>query len=328
MASKNTKFITGLFVLSGLLIGAIAIIWLGASDMFLKGALYNVYFDESVQGLQVDSAVKYRGVEIGKVKSINVAPDNTLIEVVMKIDLSSALQKNTYAQLRTAGLTGIVFIELDRISPEIVVNFRDVPFSSDHPVIPSRRSETSRLLADANTIVQNVKAIDFKGVAEQIKHSARSLEVFMTDRRLTGIVANLESASLNLDRSAAGIKEKIDAFETESVKKDIAATLDETRGLITTTRQDISATLAETRGLILSARQEIEAMQLPRQAAKAGEAIEALDKSSRSIALELQDSAENLRTTSEALKSLAESLKNNPSELIFSRPAPPRKLLE
>ncbi|MBW6485293.1 MAG: MCE family protein [Syntrophobacterales bacterium] len=310
MASKNKKFITGLFVLSGLLIGAIAIIWLGASDMFLKGALYNVYFDESVQGLQVDSTVKYRGVEIGKVKSIKVAPDNMLIEVVMKIDLSSDLQKNTYAQLRTAGITGIVFIELDRISPEIVVNFRNVPFVSDHPVIPSRRSETSRFLSDANTILQNIKAIDFKGVSEQIKDSARSLEVFMTDKRLTRIIANLESASLILDRSAARIKEKIDAFETESVRRDIAATL------------------AETRVLIKSARQEIEAMQLPRQAAIAGEAIEAIDKSSRAIALKLQDSSENLRTASESLKGLAESLKNNPSELIFGRPGPPRKPLE
>ncbi len=328
MASKKTKFITGLFVLSGLLLGAIAIIWLGAADTFLKGALYNVYFDESVQGLQVDSTVKYRGVEIGKVKSIKVAPDNKLIEVVMKIDLSSDLQKNTYAQLRTAGITGIVFIELDRISPDIALDFRDVPFSSDYPVIPSRRSETSRLLSDANTILKNVKAIDFKGVSEQIKDSARSLEVFMTDRRLTRIIANLESASLNLDRSAAGIKEKIDAFETESVRKDIASTLAATRVLIKSTRQEISATLAETRGLIISARQEIEAMQLPRQAAKAGEVIEALDKSSRSVALKLQDSAENLRTASESLKNLVESLKNNPSELIFSRPAPPRKPLE
>ena len=47
MASRKTKFTTGLFVLSGLLIAAIIIIWAGASDIFLKGSLYNVYFNES-----------------------------------------------------------------------------------------------------------------------------------------------------------------------------------------------------------------------------------------------------------------------------------------
>ncbi len=317
MASKRTKFSIGLFVLSGLLIGAIIIIWAGASDIFLKGSLYNVYFDESVQGLQVDSAVKYRGVEIGKVESIKVAPDDTLIEVIMKIDLSTDLQKNTYAQLKTAGITGIVFIELDRISPDIVLDFRDVPFSADYPVIPSRRSETSRFLTDANTIIRNIKAIDFKGISEQLKASTKAFEILIADKRFSRIIANLESASINLEsaslnlgRSVSEIQKKIDAVEIEGITK------------------NIFETLSEARGLVKSARQEIEAMKLPRHAAKAGDVLDALDKNAKAIALELQDTAENLRVTSEYLQALAESLKNNPSELIFSRPAPPKKQME
>ena len=328
MASKRTKFAIGLFVLSGLMIGAIIVIWAGASDIFLKGSLYNVYFDESVQGLQVDSAVKYRGVEIGKVESIKVAPDDTLIEVIMKIDLSSDLQKNTYAQLRTAGITGIVFIELDRISPDVVLDFREVPFGADYPVIPSRRSEISRILTDANIIIQNIKAVDFKGISEQLKDLTRALEILLTDKRLNRIVANLESASVNLDRSVAEIQKKVNAVGVE--------------GII----NDISETLSEARGLIQSARHEIEAMKLAQQTAKAGEVLDtlaqqtakagkkageimdALDKSANAIALELQDTSENLRVTSEHLQALAESLKNNPSELIFSHPAPPRKQME
>jgi len=115
MSNKSSKFLIGLFVIVGSLICAVIIIWVGASKIFMKGSLYAVYFDESVQGLQVDSAIKYRGVEIGKVQSIDVAPDNRLIEVVMKINLESDLQKQTIATLKTAGITGIVFIELDQL---------------------------------------------------------------------------------------------------------------------------------------------------------------------------------------------------------------------
>ncbi len=97
---------------------------MGASDILLKGSLYSVYFDESVQGLQVDSAIKYRGVEIGKVQSIKVAPDYRLIEVVMKIDLEGDLQNHTIATLKTAGITGIVFIELDQIGPVIWIMYQ------------------------------------------------------------------------------------------------------------------------------------------------------------------------------------------------------------
>ena len=114
---KASKFLIGLFVIIGTLIAAVIIIWVGAADIFMKGSTYVTYFDESVQGLQADSAVKYRGVEIGKVKSIKVAPDYRLIEVIMKIDISGDLQNQTDALLRTAGITGIVFIELDQIKP-------------------------------------------------------------------------------------------------------------------------------------------------------------------------------------------------------------------
>ena len=115
MSAKGSKFLIGIFVIVGFLICVGTIIWIGAARVLMKGSLYAVYFDESVQGLQVDSAIKYRGVDIGKVQRIDVAEDFRLIEVIMKIDLEGDLGKQTIASLKTAGITGIVFIELDRI---------------------------------------------------------------------------------------------------------------------------------------------------------------------------------------------------------------------
>ena len=328
MASSRTKFSIGLFVLSGLLIGAIIIIWAGASDIFLKGSLYNVYFDESVQGLQVDSAVKYRGVEIGKVESIKVAPDDTLIEVIMKIDLPQDLQKNTYARLRTAGITGIVFIELDRITAGTPVDFREVPFSADYPIIPSRRSETSRFLTDADIIIQNIKAIDFKGISEQLKNSTRAIEAFLTDKRLNTAIAHLESASRNLDRSIVQIQKKIDAVEIEGIVNEIYKTLSETRGFIQSVRQEIEAVkLAEQTARVGEVLDTL-ARETAKTGEKAEEILDELGRDTDAIALELQETSENLRLASEQLQTLAEGLKDNPSELIFDRPAPPRKPLE
>ena len=51
------------------------ILWLGMVQYFQEGRKYVAFFDESVQGLQKDSAVKYRGVDIGRVEDIRVAPD-------------------------------------------------------------------------------------------------------------------------------------------------------------------------------------------------------------------------------------------------------------
>ncbi len=239
MASRTSKFLIGLFVIIGTLIAVVIIIWVGAADFFMKGSTYVTYFDESVQGLQADSAVKYRGVEVGKVKGINVAPDDRLIEVVMKVNLAKDLQSRTVTQLRTAGITGIVFIELDQVKPGEKSSSPALTFEPDYPVIPSRRSEISQFLADTNEIMQHLKAVDFGGLSEQLKNTTKAVETFLGGKHTDNIMANLESTTANIDKSM-----------------------------------------------------------------------------------------ENLRVTMENLQAFSESINDNPSELFFKRPAPPKKIME
>jgi len=206
MASRASKFLIGLFVIIGSVMAAITIIWVGAADFFTKGSVYVTYFDESVQGLQVDSAVKYRGVDVGKVQSIKVAPDGRLIEVAMKVDLSTELQSHVEAQLRTAGITGIVFIELDQIRDSEKSNALEINFEPDYPVIPSRRSEISRFLEDTNEIMESIKAIDFKGLSDQLKETTLAVENFIGGRQTTGVMKNLESTTANIDRAMESLR--------------------------------------------------------------------------------------------------------------------------
>ena len=114
MASVKTKLAVGLFVVAGFIMVIFAVIWLGMSNYLEKGKFYVAYFDESVQGLDRDSPVKYRGVSIGKVYSIGVAPDANLIEVVLKIETGLKLDKSIVAQLKSVGITGIMFVELEK----------------------------------------------------------------------------------------------------------------------------------------------------------------------------------------------------------------------
>ena len=106
MTSLKTKFAVGLFVIIGLSVSFISILWLGMSHYFEKGQHYVAFFDESVQGLDKDSPVKYRGVSIGRVKSISVAPDSTMIEVVLKMEAAFRPADELIAQLKSVGITG------------------------------------------------------------------------------------------------------------------------------------------------------------------------------------------------------------------------------
>ena len=310
MSAKSSKFLIGLFVISGTLICAAIIIWVGAARIFMKGSLYSVYFDESVQGLQVDSAIKYRGVEIGKVQSIGVAPDNRLIEVIMKIDIESDLQKLTIASLKTTGITGIVFIELDQLRTGDLSSSPKITFKSSYPVIPSRRSEISRFLADTGVIMQNVKDIDLKGISDQMKNTSKAIENFVEGKRVNNIMTNLESTSANLDHAISKINKTVSEGKLDRV-------VNETMGVLLDAHQ-----------LIGQAKNEIDALKLREKADRTDILLKDIDKKAQVITNELQDTSEHLRVTSENLQKLSDNLKRNPSELIFSKPAPPRKVME
>ena len=69
-------------------------------------------------------------------------------------------------------------------------------------------------------------------------------------------------------------------------------------------------------------------MKLEDKERQAAEILRNVDIKSRAITDELQDTAENLRITSESLKTIADRLNRDPSELIYTKPAPPRKPME
>jgi phospholipid/cholesterol/gamma-HCH transport system substrate-binding protein len=310
MSTKSSKFSIGLFVIIGALICAAIIIWIGAAGIFMKGSLYATYFDESVQGLQVDSAIKYRGVEIGKVQSIKVAPDYRLIEVVMKINLEGDLPKQTVAALTSAGITGIVFIELDRIKAGELSSSPKITFKSNYPVIPSRRSGIGRFLADTGAIMQNIKDIDLKGISDQLKNTSKAIENFVEGKRINNIMTHLESTSANLDQTIAGINKTVAEGKVDKA-------VNETMGI-----------LSDARKLIGQAKNEIESLNLKEKSSRTDILLGDIDKKAKVITSELQDTSEHLRVTSENLQKLSDNLTRNPSELIFSKPPPPRKSME
>jgi phospholipid/cholesterol/gamma-HCH transport system substrate-binding protein len=294
----------GLFVTVGVILGVAAIIWVGASKYFEKGDRYVTYFNESVQGLQQDSAVKYRGVDVGRVEEIRVAPDNRLIEVVMKIRLKEEVEKNNVAYLRVVGITGIVFVELDRRNPEEPDLSPRIDFASEYPIIPSRPSQLRQIFSGIDEIVEKIKQVDLEGLSKSITHSAKAAENLLAGPRTQKVLENLESISVNLDQTVARV-EKITA------EGNLEGIVGETR-----------ATLVEARSLIAVTRDELKALRLAETAEKTNRVVDSLSRTSRTTARDLQVMSDNLRRTSETLERLVERLESNPSDLLFSKPPP------
>jgi ABC-type transporter Mla subunit MlaD len=68
--NKLSYFKIGLFVISASVLAIIGILVLGAGALFQRTALVETYIEESVQGLDIGSPMKFRGVQVGKVEEI------------------------------------------------------------------------------------------------------------------------------------------------------------------------------------------------------------------------------------------------------------------
>ncbi len=337
MAEKTSKFVVGLFVTIGVLIGASAIVWLGASKYFQRGAAYVTYFDESVQGLSADSIVKYRGVEIGRIENIRVAPDNKLIEIVMKINLRGDLEHTTVTQLKDVGITGMKFIELDHrvpgeadLSPEIV-------FAAEYPIIPSRPSEIRQVFSKVDKIIEKIEAIDIQEISGQITSMIKSVNTFLTGPKLSNILSNLETGAANLDKTIldldtllTGPKMNTILSNVESVTTHLDKAVIDVEGIIAQgglaeVLVEAKDTIIETRALVTSLKDKVTALKLAKTMETANEFIEGLGKRTHVIALEIRATSENLRQASETLERLMERLNASPSDLIYRSSPLPRR---
>src|SRR5581483_1804838 len=66
--NRLSYFKVGVFVIVAVVIGVAGVLVLGLGAVFQKKSLVETYIDESVQGLDVGSPVKFRGVPVGSVE--------------------------------------------------------------------------------------------------------------------------------------------------------------------------------------------------------------------------------------------------------------------
>ena len=342
MARRQSRFMVGLFVITGVLIGAAAIIWVGAAKYFQKGTRYVTYFDESVQGLQVDSRVKYRGVEVGSVERIGVAPDQRLVEVVVKIDLIRDVEKGIVTQLKAAGITGIVFVELDRRKPDEAVFVPPADMKTNYPVIPSQPSQTKQMLSGIDQIMDKVVQVDFKGISDQIRQTSRAVETFLAGQEMTNIIRNLGSTTAGLESSLRRIDRILAEGKVEAIISTVEQGLGEARQGINETRQWIGEVgqgigearrgigetregIAEIRKLLAAVGKGVEDLKAAEIAGKTQNLIMDLDQRTKAITYDVQSTSDDIRLAVESFRMLIESLRENPSDLFFSEPARDRR---
>ena len=189
MENKAHAMAAGIFVvvIAALLIGLAA--WLTRDTG--KRDTYEIVTRESLTGLQAQAAVRYRGVDVGKVASISFdpqVPGNVLLR--LEIDQEAPVTADTFATLSYQGITGLAFIQLDdngQPAPRLV---RD---DGHPPRIPLKPGLLAKLAAKGEVILERV---------DQVTARVNQLLGDDNQRRFSSALDNLGIAAADASRLA------------------------------------------------------------------------------------------------------------------------------
>jgi len=159
METDKHYFFEGLFIIVFSVAAAIFAVWLGSPGRH-DDVLYRIHFPDSVSGLAVGDPVKYRGVDVGTVKTMIIDPDNSrLVRVDVRLRKDTPVKTDTRASLALKGITGVVFVELNGGNPAAQTLLAVTP-PDKIPEIPSEKTGLKAMLDELPKLVTKFSAIE------------------------------------------------------------------------------------------------------------------------------------------------------------------------
>ena len=190
MDSKINFFKIGIFIIIFSVLLMMAIFWLGKYGFEKKKFdEYSIYFKESVSGLNVGSAIKYKGFEVGNVNEIKINPNNSEeIQLDILIKKGTPIKQDNYAILGNLGITGLKYIELKGGTHDSLLLEEN---EEGIKVIESRTSDLVSLLDSTQDITQELMQ-----VLNQVKKvlNDKNIESF------SNILSKSENSASNIEQ--------------------------------------------------------------------------------------------------------------------------------
>lgn len=304
MKKRVSPTVIGAFVVGAMAIVVAGIVLLGSLTWFSKIYRFALYFNDSVDGLVVGAPVKFKGVQIGNVEQILLAPTDQFAEpriaVIIGLDESrirslggrgggftaeqvqQAIDRGLRASLASQSLlTGLLYVSLNYQSNPAPPNV--VPDSTGYLEIPTVPSRVEQVAQTANDIFKKLQALDWDGLFTSISETMDGLRNLVADPQTQDVTRQLNETLESVRQLSSRIDKKVDPLAVN--------VQDLTRNMQTTLAK-IDGTVTELRGIL---------------------------GSDAPLTYDLSRSIRELGDAARAIRELASSLNQNPSQVIFGR---------
>jgi phospholipid/cholesterol/gamma-HCH transport system substrate-binding protein len=315
VASPSNHWKLGLFVVCGVTLGLGALVLFSARSLQTETVQYKSYFNESVQGLETGSPVKFRGVTIGRVSAIDVGPDRRHVAVTSELGvdeinvmglgsgkgkkLAVSVPPDLRVQIASAGITGVKFVQLDffpiKNNPP-----PDLPFPVSVNYIPAAVS-TMKNLEDAV-----IQAVDrFPDMTDAVMKLMDKLNILMNDVDDKHLPEHAASTLARADATLSAVQTAVTRLDTGRIGTQAEKTLAELDG--TAVRMNrILDRIDGDKGVVMSAQ-------------RASDAVGDAALSARGLGEDLSVTLRDFQRLTDSLSRLTDALERDSDMLVKGR---------
>jgi ABC-type transporter Mla subunit MlaD len=330
--ARRVQFSVGLLVLMGLALGTGFVIFLTGERLRGTDALFETYSRESVQGLEVGSSVRYRGVTVGRVTEIGLVsaeyrrPEGQpfagafqLVIVRFALNMERvgdvpgtdmSVEQGLRVRLASQGLTGVSYLELDFVDPDRFPVVRP-PWTPRFTLIPSMPSSLAQAQNTLEQVMRQLQNVDFGAVAG-------NLDGLLVELRRVARGSDLGATLAEANALLRETREAIAATNLPALSAELRVMGGATRGVLE--GQEMRATL-----MALSRASEdlrATAHRLPATLTQVEATLRAARGTTTDLQAELAPLLRDLRSTTANLRDTTEALRRSPSQALLGAPPP------
>ena len=323
MSAKPRYFQLGVFILCAGALLVAALLVFGGGQFLRPRIMMETYVDGTVQGIDVGSPVKFRGVLIGKVTRIGFAftdydvkegdglsnyviiymqIDREVFPGMFKKDLTPLLERGIAQGLRIRiepqGVTGLNYLDIDYLDPQ------------RHPVlaptwkptcyyIPSAPGQLTSFIDSINAILREVEKLNIAGISKSGTDLLENLNKAVTGSQIEKISADLQALVAHFDTTLA-------AANLPALSADLKNTLAETK------LPEVSTDLRKFLGNLEASNRDLQRV------------LKNIEPASRLNDRQVREIVGNLATTTANLEQLSSEVKKRPSLLLWGTPPKPK----
>ena len=290
----------GAFILLVLGMAIAFLIWYTDSNDARAYTTYEISFAGSVSGLDQGSPVRYLGVDVGRVKRLNIdRNDASRVRIVVEIDQSAPISSATRASLGLQGVTGLLYVNLKE-APD-VDKHQPLQPGERYPLIDSAASDFDTFLASLPELMSRANSL--------LERVGR----VVSDHNLKALATTLDNVSL----ASGDFPETARSFGT------LVAQMNDTMGEIRGAARDLKAMTGEARPQISETLGKVS--QAADNLAQISQRVDRFTQKTESQVgnfseqglFELQRLVRETRSAAREFRELSQTLKDNPSQILY-----------